>query len=120
MPSSTGDASPKSNRIGVVELDGVITFGSDSVTAQTSKGFTVARTGAGIYSVTFDHPYPTLLNFQATQFKSGAASGFTWEIRTELAAGVLVIHSLNTAGAVAASVTGEKAYFAFRVRNTTV
>lgn len=120
MPASTGDSSPKSNRLGVVELDGVVTFGTDTVTSQTSRGFTVARTAAGVHTVTFDFAYPTLLSMSAIQFKSGAASGFTWEIRTELTAGVLTLQCLNTAGAVTATVSGEKCYFQFRMKNTTI
>jgi hypothetical protein len=47
---------------GVVSLYGVAKLGSTgAVTSQTSRGFSIARTGAGIYTVTLEDAYLELL-----------------------------------------------------------
>jgi hypothetical protein len=59
---------------GIVTLHGVVKLGTSGATSsQTSKGFSVARTGVGIYTVTLDDGYAELLKSTVNLRTAGAA-----------------------------------------------
>lgn len=63
---------------GVVTLHGVAKLGTTgAVSSQTSKGFSVARTGVGLYTVTLEDVYSELLKCVVNLRTAAAVTGAT-------------------------------------------
>jgi hypothetical protein len=58
-------------------LFGEVTIGAaGAVTSETSHGFSTARTGTGLYTITLQDAYPELLASSAIVLKSSLANAF--------------------------------------------
>lgn len=51
-------------------LFGVVTFGVAEITSQASNGFTVTRTGVGLYTLTLEDKYSDLLGMPVQYFSA--------------------------------------------------
>ena len=78
--------------------------GTSAPTTVRGKGFTVARTGVGQFTITLDKRYPELLDFQATLQLATATDQFCVAGAVDLSAKTAIITVWDVSGTGAADV----------------
>lgn len=96
-----------------------VTFGSAAVASYRAKDIVFARTGTGVYTVTFPKPYLEVTDFHVGQFGATGTSGLQWMITTNAIAttGILTLTAVdtNSAGTATEPATGTVAYITIGV-----
>lgn len=122
MGNLKGVAEVRANERGVVQVYHSVVAGSTGAITSESSGTGVdfAAGSSGIYVVTMDHPYCSLLGVQMTPV--GASSGQFLEVSTawSQSAKTLSLRVLNDAASAENLIDGQTYLFTFTFRNTTV
>jgi hypothetical protein len=101
-------------------LYGAVTFGaSGAVSSVSANGFTVTKpAGTGLYTVTLDDKYSSLLGVDATLFNAGTAANSAIQLSSDFASSNTFQFQFLTAGAAANALTGQRLYVTIHLRNS--
>lgn len=112
---------------GIVEICGnwTITGGSGAVDVTTGQGFSVARTSAGVYTITFDDVYQEFVSGSCSiQFATATSTNFDLTAQfgiCTLASRTLVVRIWDYSGAaVGDPAAGDAVHFSVKMKWTTV
>lgn len=101
-------------------LSGIVTLGVATIASQDCLGFTVARTGAGAYTITLDDKWPQLFDVSVNRIASAAADTYVQVLTETVASTKTITFGHYTGGTTTAAdpATGVKFVIRILVRNS--
>jgi len=104
----------------VVVLSKVVTFGSASISSQTGKGLSVARSSAGVYTITLEDKYNSLIGGQC-MFEASSAVDLVPQLNSVDVSGAGTIGLKLLAAATATEpASGTKLYITLLLKNSSL
>jgi hypothetical protein len=104
---------------GVSIISKVVTFGVASISSQVGKGLSVARNGAGDYTITLEDVWPSLLGATVT-FEAGTAVDLVPQLNNVALSSKTIGVKLLAAAVATEPATTTKLYITLILKNSTL